>query len=446
MRRIGAPSLMRMRRPFLPMALAGALLLPLAPDLRAQPTPPVADKSAKRMELEAVERELRTGEEARARLKAEIDLLRNDRARLGERLVEVTGRVQAAEARVSAIENRLTTLAQTEGAIRRSLEARRGLIAEVLGSLQRMGRKPPPALLVKPEDMLDAVRSSILLGAVLPELKSETEALAGDLGELIRLRTLATGEKETLARDLAGLARDRAEWSLLLDARRQEIAKREAGFAEEQQRGTTLAGRAQTLRDLIGRLEADEQLRARALAEEQAARNDPRMAQLRDRIALLSGKDPAKMTPRAAFAELRGALPLPVAGVVLRGFNAPDGVGGTQRGIALGTRSGAVVSSPADGWVAFAGPFRTYGQLLIVNTGGGYYVLLAGMDRINVSVGQFVVAGEPVAQMGEAAKAAVAPSGAEGSQPVLYVEFRKDGVSIDPSPWWAPSLNEKVRG
>lgn len=441
MTRIGRPAFRLFRVALLAAAMPCAAFAQSPP--AASPAP---DRSAKQMELEAIEKDLRTGEEARARLRAEIETLRSDRARLGERLVEVTGRIQAAEARVSGIEGRLATLTQTETAIRRSLEARRGLVAEVLGSLQRMGRRPPPALLVRPEDMLDAVRSSILLGAVLPELKSETEALAGDLGELIRLRTLASGERESLARDLAALVKDRAELALLVDARRQELAKREAGFAEEQQRGAALAGRAQSLRDLLGRLEADEQLRSRALAEEQAARNDPRIAQLKERIAALSGKDPAKLAPRAAFGDLKGALPMPVAGSVLRGYNAPDGVGGTQKGVALGTRSGAVVSSPADGWVAFAGPFRTYGQLLIVNAGGGYYVLLAGMERINVSVGQFVVAGEPVAQMGDGAKAAVSLAGADASQPVLYVEFRKDGTSIDPAPWWATSLNEKVRG
>jgi septal ring factor EnvC (AmiA/AmiB activator) len=96
--------------------------------------------------------------------------------------------------------------------------------------------------------------------------------------------------------------------------------------------------------------------------------------------------------------------------------------------------------------VAFAGPFRTYGQLLIINAGGGYYLLLAGMERMNVSLGQFVLAGEPVAVMGEASQATAASVGSETTQPVLYVEFRKDGTSIDPSPWWAASTNEKVRG
>jgi septal ring factor EnvC (AmiA/AmiB activator) len=96
--------------------------------------------------------------------------------------------------------------------------------------------------------------------------------------------------------------------------------------------------------------------------------------------------------------------------------------------------------------VAFAGPFRSYGQLLIINAGGGYYLLLAGMERINVGLGQFVLAGEPVAVMGDSSKASMASAGSEITQPVLYIEFRKDGTSIDPSPWWATSTHEKVRG
>jgi len=104
-----------------------------------------------------------------------------------------------------------------------------------------------------------------------------------------------------------------------------------------------------------------------------------------------------------------------------------------------------VVTSPADGWVAFAGPFRSFGRLLIINAGSGYYLLLAGMDHINVEVGQFVLAGEPVAAMGGAPSPPAAGS-VEANDPVLYVEFRKDGSSIDPGPWWAKSQGEKVRG
>jgi murein hydrolase activator len=95
--------------------------------------------------------------------------------------------------------------------------------------------------------------------------------------------------------------------------------------------------------------------------------------------------------------------------------------------------------------VVYAGPFRNYGQLLILNAGGGYHVLLAGMERISVDLGQFVLTGEPVAVMGDDARSAVDKAGG-ASQPVLYVEFRKDGVPVDPGPWWAVNEGQKVRG
>ena len=111
--------------------------------------------------------------------------------------------------------------------------------------------------------------------------------------------------------------------------------------------------------------------------------------------------DPARLAPKIPFAEARGMLPQPVGGETILNFGAADGYGGTTRGVSILTRPKAAVISPADGWVAFSGPFRSFGRLLIINAGGGYYLLLAGMDHINVEVGQFVLAGEPVATMGD---------------------------------------------
>jgi septal ring factor EnvC (AmiA/AmiB activator) len=131
--------------------------------------------------------------------------------------------------------------------------------------------------------------------------------------------------------------------------------------------------------------------------------------------------------------------------VKVRDFGASDGVGGTEKGLVIATRGGAQVTSPCDGWVVYAGPFRSYGQLLILNAGGGYHVLLAGMERMSVDLGQFVLTGEPVAVMGDGPKVASAIS-IGSRQPVLYIEFRKDGSPVDPSPWWATNDSEKVRG
>lgn len=156
-------------------------------------------------------------------------------------------------------------------------------------------------------------------------------------------------------------------------------------------------------------------------------------------------KDPGRLSPAIAFASAKGMLALPVNGSKIREFGRPDGVGGTERGISIVTRPGSQVTTPCDGWVVYAGPFRSYGQLLILNAGGGYHVLIAGMERISVNIGQFVLTGEPVATMGSTSQVASLLA-ANVSQPVLYIEFRKDGTPIDPGPWWAANEGEKVRG
>jgi septal ring factor EnvC (AmiA/AmiB activator) len=152
---------------------------------------------------------------------------------------------------------------------------------------------------------------------------------------------------------------------------------------------------------------------------------------------------PDRLKPAMPFEAAKGSLRLPAQGRRVKRFGDVDATGGTVKGISLQTRAEARITAPADGWVVYAGEFRSYGQLLIINAGGGYHVLLAGMSRIDVSLGQFVLAGEPIAVMGNSA----APSQGvdDSSRPVLYVEFRKDGRPIDPDPWWAEA-SEKVQG
>jgi septal ring factor EnvC (AmiA/AmiB activator) len=182
-----------------------------------------------------------------------------------------------------------------------------------------------------------------------------------------------------------------------------------------------------------------------ARASRQALRSGEGKKAIDLRPDLAALKDPGRLTPAIAFASAKGLLPLPVNGVKLKQFGTPDGVGGTEKGLSLAARPGSQITAPCDGWVVYSGTFRNYGQLLILNAGGGYHILLAGMERISVDLGQFVVTGEPVAVMGSGAQSPV-PLMLGSGQPVLYVEFRKDGVPVDPGPWWAASEGEKVRG
>jgi murein hydrolase activator len=398
----------------------------------------------RQQELKRLEEALQTLQTGNAQLAAEIASIRGDRARLAADLVATSQRVREAETRLQAAETRLQGLRQTEDALKRSLDARRGMIVEVLASLQRIGRKPPPAVLVRPEDMLQAVRTSMLLGAVLPELRQEAEALAQDLGQLVTTREAMARERDQIAAETERLTGERERVQALIAARQTQLASSESRLQEDRQRAAQLARQAVSLKELISRMEAEQNAANRAA---QLARNAPQPQQNPATVAALQPgalRDMARLQPKTPFQDARGTLSMPVAGQAFKSFGAPDGIGGRETGIALETARYALVTAPADGWVSFAGTYRSYGHVLIINAGGGYHLVMTGLDRVNVDVGQFVLAGEPVATMGAQPAGALASDA--GGRPVLYIEFRKDGVPIDPSPWWARSDGEKVRG
>ena len=412
---------------------------------------PVPRDEAKRR-LQDVEGDLSRSADQRRQLEAEIEGFRTDRLRFNAALIDTTERVRAAESRVAETGARLDTLTGSEEAVRRSLESRRGLIAEVLASLQRLGRKPPPAILVKPDDILKTIRSSMMLGAVVPELREEAEALAADLTQLASLRASIGADRDTLSSQIADLGRERSRLEGLIDARQHAQVDAEATLGQERVRSAELARQATSLRDLVGKMEANVDAARRAAAAADAATSAQQKAaeadaeSVRAKVAAGPFRDPARLQPAVAFAETRGLLPLPVAGRLVKSYGQPDGFGGTEKGLSIAAGPNAVVTAPADGWVAFSGPYRTYGQVLILNMSGGYYTVMAGMDRVDVALGQFVLSGEPVGVMGDGSVKAAAAIALGAADPVLYVEFRKDGSAIDPGPWWAKAALEKVRG
>jgi septal ring factor EnvC (AmiA/AmiB activator) len=394
-------------------------------------------------ELEAVRTEQRKVLDSEAKLKREIESIGDDRYKLSRQLIETASRIRAVEARIADAEKRLEPLTERERKLQTSLQERRAIIIEVLAALQRIGRNPPPAIVIKPEDALESVRSAILLGAVLPGMRQEAQALTADLADLVRVRKEIAAERERSANDLAAIAEDHKRLSLLVDERNKQQAVAEKALAAERQRAAILGRTADDLKDLIAKLE--QSLDGEIRAARAAARSSAERKALDARPDLAALRDPGRLAPAIAFATAKGILPLPVNGVRIRDFGAADGLGGVEKGVSLATRAGAQVTAPCDGWVVYAGPFRNYGQLLILNAGGGYHVLLAGMERISVDLGQFVLTGEPLAVMGGGVQTVTAFA-IGSSQPVLYVEFRKEGTPVDPGPWWAKKEGEKVRG
>ncbi|GLK85380.1 murein hydrolase activator EnvC family protein [Ancylobacter defluvii] len=420
------------------------------PDQQAAPAAPRSTPAAsgttaraqQKQRMEQLETDMQGSTAEQARLAGEIEALKGDRAKLNAALIDTATRVREVEDKLDASEQRLLALEREEADIRESLDSRQDEMAEVLGGLARLGNHPPPALLVRPDDALQSVRSAMLLGAVLPELKAETELLASELAAQERVRKEVAAERDALAELKATLGEQRRRTAALIAERQSSVERSETALAAERERAAAFAAEASNVRDLLKRMET-EIAAARKAADAAKALTNKTNQTSAQRLAALS--NPGRMTPGVAFSEARGLLPLPVGGSVLKNFGAEDGYGGAEKGMSFGTRRQAQVAAPSDGWVVYAGPFRSYGQLLIINAGGGYHILLAGMDKITVELGQFVLSGEPVGVMGDGPQL-VSSVGLGTAQPILYVEFRKDGISIDPTPWWVTSESEKARG
>jgi septal ring factor EnvC (AmiA/AmiB activator) len=435
-----------------PLPPPPANLAPKRPFAAPSAEAPDTDIPARRLKLRGIEDILNQSGENQRKLEGDVAQIAAERERLNNALIEATQRLQETEERAADVEHRLKDLSERERTVMDSLAGRRALITEVLTVLQRMGRRPPPALLARPEDILEAIRASIALGAVLPQMRAEIVALQTDLKELVRLRDGIKDERERLAHEMENLKLQRERLAPMIAARQKAQAQAQSALSAEAERARALAQQATSLKDLIGRMEGEIEAAkraAQAAKEADAAREAAQAALSREQRAKALAapfKDAARLAPAVSFGELKGKLPIPVAGEILKRFGSANEFGDVEKGLSIGARDNGVVVAPCDGWISFAGPYRTYGHLLIINAGGGYYVVLAGMSRVNVNVGQFVLAGEPVASMGDGAARTAATIAIGATQPILYVEFRKDGTSIDSGPWWAKSDNRKVGG
>ena len=410
-------------------ALSSSAAAETTASLRSGPEDQKVSRSV--AEYERVSREISLTEERKASLAAEIAEVKKDSASITAALIQSAKTERKLSQDIEDITDRVEALKTQEDGIRQSLAGRREVLAEVLGALQRMGLNPPPAILVTPEDALASVRSAIVLGAVVPGLRKETEALVADLTELSRIAASIEDERARLSEAFGEQLAEKERLELLVAEKQRLQAERETALDAAQKRSEELAGKAKSLKGLIAALEeqAAEAEKARLAEAERQKRNEE--------FAALPVPEANQLAAAAPFQSLKGQLVLPVAGKFGRRFGDKDGNGGVMQGDTVATQSDSIVTAPSDGSVLYAGPFRSYGQLLILNAGDGYHVVLAGMSRISVVSGQSVLAGEPVGAMGEARVASASAETVGNTLPELYVEFRKDGKPVDPAPWWA---------
>ena len=418
----------------------------------AQESPTSQSKS---LELEQVERNISQAIARQTALREEIERYDQDLNAINRALIQTAKRGQELESAVAGTEAELQTLEGSQQEIRQSLGKKRKVLSEIIGALQRMGRNPPPAIFVTPEDALASIRSSILLSNVVPEIKSETDILFAELSALRRTSVAINRKKLELADQLNALGEDESRLTLLIDEKNQLARKSRSDLDAEQQRATELASKALSLKELINTLES--KIASAAAAAEAAKQADAkrksdeekRLAEAKKSLGSSDNNTSRKsasdlsvnidrIEPSIAFSRAKKSILTPVSGVNLYNFGDKLPNRDISTVAAFASRPNARVRSPIDGWVIYAGPFRSYGQVLILNAGENYHMVLSGLAEVNVQTGRFVLAGEPVGRMGESRFAATVSPQLGSNKPVLSVELRKDGKSIDVAPWWAP--------
>lgn len=413
--RVNRPSLLR-------SAVLAASLVVVSPALGVAGAER-ADVS--RDELDALETERDDTLAQLAALEAAEGTVAADLGALERGLIAAAMESRRREEQATSSEMKLLTLRARLGAARRDMLSGEEALEDLLATLVVSGRHRPPALLTSPGDANAAIRSAIIMGDVAPRLKVRTTQLGDEIDELRRLERSELREQARLETAEAALALKQVEITQMTAQKRAAFEDVAGDVAALRGRVELLAREADTVRGLLAALEADAPGAPGMKPRLQYASLSPNAG------GTVSDAPPGRVQPRAPVLgqSMLGGLDRPAAGRLVRGWGDKMPGGNNSEGLAIATRAQAQVAAPVDGKIEFAGPFRTYGQLLIISTSDDYHVLLSGMSESYVGVGQSVKRGEPVARMTNRAN----------PEPELYMEVRKDGKPMNPAKWMKSS-------
>jgi len=383
-----------------------------------------------RREMREAERARAAGLAAERAASARAEQAAQAEQRLAAERVAAAAKLRAAENATAAAAQRMDALTARRAAAEQHLQARAADLAELLPLIQRLALHPAETLLAVQADQAASLRGVLVLRGLAGQLEYEAAALRREQTELDAARQAIAAEQPRLAAALAAQAAESAGLDRQIEAAQaiRRAARDQAADAARQ--AAEQAARAETLRAAIAELEAQRRT-AEAAAHEEAARaarerRPAEAAEARRRQDALAR--PSGAGTIAAAARAGGQLVVPVAGTLTRRWGEATEAG-PATGITYRPAPRAHVVAPCAGRVMFAAPFRSFGLLLILDCGGLYHAVLAGMERLDVQVGRTLKAGEPVGIMPDWDPRISA------ARPSLYLELRRDGRPVNPTPW-----------
>jgi septal ring factor EnvC (AmiA/AmiB activator) len=410
--------------------------------------PALAQTTPTPKELDAIQKQIEQSKAQQEDLKAKAAQLDKEISDLQAQAVKAAHEVQDTESQVTELEDTLAALSDEEKEKSAALEIERARLTQAVLALQRLSTQPREALLFSSETPIDAARTARLLGIIAPELDARARSLQSDLNELHEMREQMAQERDQLAKAVTKLAKENNRLSDLIRKKGQVQKSTLAESASGQAKLEKLGGQAKNLQDLIERLnkakaETGPAVAAPVPSNQQVAALAPGSTTAAPSTAQRM-QQPANFRnfPDAGRIDAKNPIFAPARGRILTHFGDATDTGGASKGLVLETRAGAQIVAPFDGRIAFEGPFRSYGQILIIEHGGGYHTVLAGLDRVDAVVGQWLLAGEPVGSMAPVSGSiSGAPQGAgdlsPAGRPKLYLELRRNGQPVDPVPWFS---------
>ena len=346
-----------------------------------------------------------------------------------KQMVQLARTIQEKEESLSTLEQKQKQTRVRQEELEKRLSLTDKQLVQVVTGMQTLALRPPELIFMNPALPVDMVRSQILMRHSLPVIGGINRQTRSDLAELSQVRSDLQRQIVQIRAARTQLAEKSGQMDRLLQQKSLLQAQYQASQNQARERVQALASQASDLKDLLARLEAEqkrqeEQRRQEQMRVTQAAVQ--RMNQARPSFRMPASGTLLTSRPGApgGFARAYGRLAYPVRGEITQKFGETTLSGAHTKGMTITGRPRAQVISPFDGTILFAGPFKNYGQLVIIDNGDNYLTLFAGMDRINPVVGQEVLAGEPIGQMRE-------------NRPDLYIEIRKNGQPVDPEPWFA---------